>query len=301
MEVNVLFSILIPVYNAQEYISECIESVLKQKYRNWELIIIDDGSSDDTLKICQDFSRQNNRIVVIHQDNSGVSTTRNSLVEKAKGEYLIFLDADDYWISDDFLYKISMVIHDVSPEIVCWWAEIEDVQNSIIKRYNNNINFTKKKISGNQFLYEVLNGGNFNWWLWLYAIKKDLWLNPRISFNPQRKICEDEEVLFKIITRAHSIWNLEEYAYCYRIGNASSAMGTISKTQFQDMLEVAEKNVIYVINSDFFDKNLKTNLIRNFSSVYLKLGLRLRDILLPIERNSYYDLLRKYRWMLKNH
>ena len=299
MEKNVLFSILIPAYNAQKYISECIESVIKQKYKNWELLIIDDGSSDDTLQICKHYSSQDNRVVVIHQDNCGVSTTRNILIEKARGEYLIFLDADDFWITNDILYNINEVVHIKKPDIICWWSEIEDIQNSITKKYKNNINFAKKLFSGKEFLSEVLQGGDFNWWLWLYAIKRDLWLNPRITFNAQRKICEDEEVLFKIIARAHSIWNIGEYAYCYRIGNASSAMGTMSKEQFEDMLKVADNNMKYVNRSDLFDKKLKNNLIRNFSSVYLKLGLKLRDVVSPIERDLYYNILSKYKWMLK--
>lgn len=298
MDETILFSILIPAYNAKRYIKECIESVITQTYKNWELLIIDDGSGDDTLEICETFSTQDSRIIVTHQENCGVSVTRNCLLNKAKGDYLIFLDSDDYWISDHLLQKTFEVISARNPEVVCWWTEVNNIQNGIVEKRDNNIRFVGKCVNGRQFLNKVLDDGNFNWWLWLYAIKKSLWVEPKISFNSKRKICEDEEVLFKIISRAKSIWNIGEYSYCYRIGNVDSAMGTISKSQFHDMIEVAESNVKYINESNCFDKALKAKLIRNFTSVYLKLGLRLQGVS-SMERDAYFDMLKIHRWMLK--
>lgn len=91
-----ILSIIIPVYNAEEYIKRCIDSILKQTYSNWELILIDDGSSDNSGVLCDEFSHKDSRIQVFHKANGGASSARNAGIEKAHGKYLCFIDADDY-------------------------------------------------------------------------------------------------------------------------------------------------------------------------------------------------------------
>lgn len=97
-----LVSIIIPVYNAQEYLDDCIKSVLGQTYKNFEVILIDDGSLDKSLKICNGYSEWDNRIIVIYKENGGVSSARNMGLDVAKGEYVLFVDADDY-IDEDYI------------------------------------------------------------------------------------------------------------------------------------------------------------------------------------------------------
>ena len=92
-----LISIIVPVYNVQKYIGKCIDSILSQTYLNIELILVDDGSSDASGRICDEYGKRDGRIRVIHQENEGVSSARNHGMEEAQGEYLCFVDADD-WI-----------------------------------------------------------------------------------------------------------------------------------------------------------------------------------------------------------
>ena len=95
-------SIIIPVYNAERYINKCIDSVLDQSYANWELLLIDDGSSDNSGKICDSYSRKDNRIRTIHKPNGGVSSARNLGIEQASGDFITFIDSDD-WVESDYL------------------------------------------------------------------------------------------------------------------------------------------------------------------------------------------------------
>lgn len=90
------FSVIVPVYNASPYIGKCIESVQKQRISDWELILVDDGSVDDSLKICSQYAEKDRRIIVLHQENQGPGIARNSAIDICKGKYVIFLDADDY-------------------------------------------------------------------------------------------------------------------------------------------------------------------------------------------------------------
>ena len=110
-----LLSIVIPVYNAEKYLHLSIESVLKNDYKNFELILIDDGSSDNSLEICKRFADSDKRIKVFTQENKGTSATRNRGLELAKGEYVAFLDSDDWVDKDMYSYLISIL--NKNPEV----------------------------------------------------------------------------------------------------------------------------------------------------------------------------------------
>ncbi|MDO5047835.1 MAG: glycosyltransferase family 2 protein [Anaerococcus sp.] len=112
-------SIIIPVYNSEAYLSECVDSVLNQAYENFELILVNDGSTDESGQICDSYSKKDKRVRVIHKENGGVSSARNVGIEKSSGDYIIFIDSDDSIDLDllDYLkdvadkYNTSMVIH----------------------------------------------------------------------------------------------------------------------------------------------------------------------------------------------
>ena len=102
-----LVSIVVPVYNAEKYIRECIDSIINQKYQNIELILVNDGSTDNSYDIINGFN--DNRIIIINQENQGVSTARNIGIEAAKGDYFCFVDADDL-LETDFIYSMVLEI-----------------------------------------------------------------------------------------------------------------------------------------------------------------------------------------------
>ena len=93
-------SIIVPVYNAEKFLNRCVDSILGQEYRDFELILVDDGSRDMSGSICDAYAKTDERVVVIHKENSGVSDTRNQGIERAKGTYLQFVDSDD-WLTPD--------------------------------------------------------------------------------------------------------------------------------------------------------------------------------------------------------
>ena len=104
---NQIVSIIVPVYNVQEYIKDCINSIICQTYKELEIILVDDGSSDNSLQICKDMAQKDNRIVVLSQLNSGVVNARKNGVNRATGKYIMFVDSDDYVNSD---YVESMIV-----------------------------------------------------------------------------------------------------------------------------------------------------------------------------------------------
>lgn len=110
-------SIIIPVYNVQEYIEECMESVIRQTYQNLEIIVVDDGSKDDSLMICKQYAVKDKRIKIFSQPNAGVSTARNWGLKKMTGEFVTFIDSDD-WIEADYIQKLLAACED-DTDIVC--------------------------------------------------------------------------------------------------------------------------------------------------------------------------------------
>ena len=110
-------SVIVPIYNAESFLEKCIDSILKQTYIGFELILVDDGSWDRSGSICDEFSKKDDRIQVIHKKNEGLICARITGVEAAKGEYVAFVDADD-WVEDSFLERLVNPMEDVGADIV---------------------------------------------------------------------------------------------------------------------------------------------------------------------------------------
>ena len=102
---NKLVSVIVPIYKVENYLKQCVDSLICQKYSNLEVILVDDGSPDGCGKICDEYKEKDSRIIVIHKENGGISSARNAGLEIAKGEYIVFIDSDDY-VSDSFIYEM---------------------------------------------------------------------------------------------------------------------------------------------------------------------------------------------------
>ena len=122
-----MISIVVPVYNAEKYIRKCIESILKQTYPAWEMILVDNGSEDDSFQICKEYAKQDDRIQVLHQyQNRGVSVARNLGLERVGGSYLTFLDADD-WVNEDYLERLVNLQKETKADmLVCQFQKVYD-------------------------------------------------------------------------------------------------------------------------------------------------------------------------------
>ena len=109
-----LISIIVPVYNVEPFISECINSILIQSYKNFELILVNDGSTDNSPTICEQYASKDKRIKVIHKANGGLSDARNWGLKFSSGEYVVFLDSDDYWNDCDALFSLYSLLNKYS-------------------------------------------------------------------------------------------------------------------------------------------------------------------------------------------
>lgn len=160
-----MVSIIVPVYNVEKYIEQCIKSVLSQSYINWELLLINDGSVDESGKICDYYQGQDHRIKVVHKTNTGVSDSRNVGLDHAKGKYIIFLDSDDYWYDNAFLEQLITLAEVYQLDIIrgeykavdengkdLFRRKLSEKKLSIVNDVIDSVSFLKYAIDGEFFL-----------------------------------------------------------------------------------------------------------------------------------------------------
>ena len=215
-----VFSIIIPVYNSQNYIRKCISSVLNQTFKDWEIILVDDGSTDGSAEICDYFSKTDDRISVYHRKNSGVSSARNFGISCANGDRVMFLDSDDE-LAPETLKILFEEINKYDYEVVCWALKTstnppqffplnksktyaEDGKNKLLDdircRAFTGVSRSGEKDYSMHFIVTKL-------------IKRELLMTNNIRFNESLKYHEDTIFCFEVLQKAKSIAAINKYLY----------------------------------------------------------------------------------------
>lgn len=222
---NPLISILIPAYNAANYLPECLDSVREQTYANLQIVVVDDGSSDDTHRIATDYAMIDSRIEVYLQDNQGVAAARNNLLDKAKGDYVLFVDADD-WIEPDMIDALLSMAHTTNADIaMCGnFTERPGQPTERCSKKRHPISLLEQSAFLKAFLiHRVITGS-----LWNKLIKRSLFQNER--FRCGVPYGEDALMMWHILLKTGKLAMTQQPYYHYRMNPASvSHAGGISK------------------------------------------------------------------------
>lgn len=133
MENRPLFSIIVPVYNVEQYLEQCLQSIVNQSFKDFELILVDDGSPDNCPQICDDYAQKYDFVAVYHKRNGGISSARNYGIGRANGKYIVFVDSDD-WISECFLKDIFDILSDTEYDMV-FWPYVQEFSNQSIEKH----------------------------------------------------------------------------------------------------------------------------------------------------------------------
>lgn len=237
-------SIIIPVYNCEKYIGKCIESILKQSYKNIEIIIVNDGSKDKTSEVINLFSANDNRVIYIEQQNSGPSVARNNGISKATGEYITFIDSDDY-IESNYIEALLDAIQKNKRDIVC--CGYNDISEYGIVKHTDFME--KNDITKNQFLYDVCQGTGGV--LWNKIFKKDILDKYNIKMEKDIFMCEDLIFVLRYGSHCNSFGYIDKYLYNYNRLNSSSISTNISKDYINNYIEVCKKIEVILINNGF--------------------------------------------------
>lgn len=226
-------SVIVPVYNTEKYIRNCIESILCQEYQEIELILIDDGSTDNSAKICDEYTQVDNRVVVVHQKNSGVSSARNKGVEVAQGKRVMFLDSDDE-LENGAFSEIMGHIEKNDYDVVCW-----SLRTNQGKYTNMSADFSVANKNDKDALYDMRLRCFTGWsndkkkdnsmhFIVTKLIKKSLLIENDLSFNTNLKYHEDTLLTTYVLQHAESILAINRHFYIRNIHDASATQGFCS-------------------------------------------------------------------------
>lgn len=204
-------SILIPAYNAAAFLPKCLDSVLNQTYQDLQVVIVDDGSKDKTLEVCHKYAEKDSRIEVYHQVNQGVAATRNHLLEKVKGDYVLFVDADD-WIELDMVEYLVSLATELDAEMVMCDRVINDAKPSVIEP---KISILPQEEAIRDFIHHDYFVGA----LWNKLFKKSV--VEGLSFH--KDICYGEDALFTwdVLQRVKNVVASDKQLYHYYMNEES--------------------------------------------------------------------------------
>lgn len=212
MTTQPLISVIIPFFNVEKYIKQCLNSVTKQSYHNLEIILVDDGSCDSTRSIINKFQKNDPRIVVISQDNQGQGAARNNGIRHAHGDYITFVDADDYVTTDyvEYLFNLLKNNHFRSPLAICSFTEEYTATNRRINKGNG----TNQTLSGEQCLNMMCHDQLVNTCAYTKLGKRELFSE---HFFPEHVIYEDLGAIYQLFEQSSSVECGFHSKYFYQI------------------------------------------------------------------------------------
>ena len=270
-------SLIVPVYNSITTLERCLKSMINQKYKDIEIILINDGSEDNSLQIIKEYAKRDSRIVIINQNNRGVSTARNVGIEKSTGEYIIFIDSDDYLEENSVDGLINILKNDNADlYIMPYYKEEKGKKEFINYSFLKNKTYdTKEKICRiiPNFIGNVDKEGNriqnIMGSIWSKVFKSDIIKRYNIRMNEKIEITEDLNFLIEYMIHCDKIKIMNYYFYNYVIENNKSITKKY-KANLYNELELSLNNIVKILkeNSIFFKNVIK---YKRFYNIYASL------------------------------
>lgn len=219
------FSVIVPVYNVEKYLDECVKSVLTQSFTDWEMILVDDGSTDGCPAMCDEFSKKDSRIKVIHKKNGGSSSARNAGLKVAGGDYIIFLDSDDFYNDEKAFETFANNLKNDEDVLVFGCTDFNmNTGKTIVSRTGYDIELISKNDCA-KTLHYLLSSKMIPGSAWLFCFKRNLVVNNQISFKEGIQN-EDYDFVLSVFTSCKSINAIDNPFYSYRQGRAESITGS---------------------------------------------------------------------------
>lgn len=261
----ILISVIIPIYKVEKYLNKCVESVVNQSYKNIEIILVDDGSPDNCPQMCDDWARKDSRIKVIHKENGGLTTVRKVGAQLATGDYIVFVDSDD-WIDKDYLQQFINVIDKYHPDIVLsdYLKYYSDKSIYYCKQLYNGGFYSKEDIK--RVIYPSLvylnNGISFQPTSWAKIIKTELFRKEQIPISDKIRYGDDTVCIIPCVYNAKNLYILNKGNYYYRINPNSQC--NAPKPFPQDYPFEVYKHLISRLKTDEYD--FKPQILRRLIS-----------------------------------
>ena len=288
MDIKPIISVIIPVYNAGKYLEKCLESITHQTYENIEIIIVNDGSTDGSKNLCEKYAQKDNRIILINTENRGAGRARNTGLEVAKGEYISFIDSDDY-ICNDYYERLYNMIKATESDIAMGRYQRISEHNTMQFANSGEIKeYTKR---------EAL--------LKLYGEDEDVYVNLVILPNklfkrslfgddikyPIDRLIDDEFIIYKLIDRSNKIAYTDDVMYAYVQSDSSVMRINFKEKRVYDTIDVYDE--VY----DFFkqrdDEELNEKILIRYLNYCVELAWKTSKSEVIEDKNKIYKYLTK--------
>ena len=282
------FSIIVPVYKVENYLNRCLDSILEQTYKNYEVILIDDGSPDKSGEICDEYERKYTCFKTLHQRNQGLSTARNNGSDKATGDYIIFLDSDDYWCNKYLLETAANQIEEIAPDIILFPSK-KIVGEQFVKIFNGTTK--RERLSKDKSAEQLIKDGYFKACAWDKIIKKTYIQGLGLRFQRNR-LSEDQVWCMHLLVHNPKIDVIDEPSHCY-FKREGSITTTPNKKYFEDVLQNFEdvKKYLSENNNSSYILNV-VNAYMAFEYMALLNTFRIKDNVLKKQINKYSYVLK---------
>jgi glycosyltransferase involved in cell wall biosynthesis len=295
-----LISVIVPVYKVEEYIHKCVDSILNQTYKNLEIILVDDGSPDRCPEICDEYAVKDARVVVIHKENGGLSDARNAALDICKGDYITFVDSDD-WVGANYVKSMYDALIKYKADIsICRTQKISSHKDfELVKERNEDL---EVKFDSSDALESMLYQKFFNFSACGKLYKAQLFRGVRY---PLGKLSEDNATIYKIVHHCKNIIysNNTGYFYCRRPHSIVTSLFTVKKMDTiyvaYEILDFIQKNysqitksaICHLVSDSFFiylqipikeqeykqyRKEIKSNILAHRKTVLLDKKAKLR-------------------------
>ncbi|MEZ7642641.1 glycosyltransferase [Streptococcus sp. 20925_1_24] len=260
-----LISIIVPIYNVENYLRHCLESIQNQTYQNFECLLINDGSSDNSAEICREYVEKDSRFRYFEKENGGVSSARNLGIERSKGQYITFIDSDD-WVDSDYLELLYMKINEYNADLAVLTYKQYSMNDGCFYLHVWEQDYYEKYYTGNELLNSLPNLENYDSTFnvsWGKLFKRNFL--ETATFNEQRIMGEDLEFNFKIFLQIKSCIYLNKALYNFRQHHLSTRARKISDKYLMDNVEIRLGRLPFLIG-----KTVDTNLYLAKTKEFLK-------------------------------
>lgn len=274
-------SIIVPVYNVEKYIRQCLESLINQTLQDIEIIIVNDGTKDKSIEVINDIIETNKKIVLLNKQNGGISSARNYGLRHATGEYISFVDSDDY-VDNDYIEKLYEKAKEFDLDIVVGSHTRLEYDCRLVKKVRNKKLYSNKASTGEEFLCKQLGLLDYGIEIWDDLYRRQLLLDENLYFH-EGIIHEDDEFTLKVLLKAKRVRLFEQYGYIYRQRQNSLINSELSYINFFSLNEILKEliNEYYKSTSLTCKKILKNMLIE-----YLNI-LLIRDDSVKVKPNKF--------------
>jgi len=293
MEKAVKISVVIPAYQVEQYLRECVDSVLKQTYPHVEVILVDDGSTDTTASICDMYARADKRVTVIHQENGGLSDARNTGIRNASGDYVLFLDGDDFYAHSDALSMLAGRAQVTCADVIQFSYEKYDEESGNREPYLKTNESMQTGLTPAQQLEYLFDHGLYIASACNKMIRRSL-LDEHLRFE-KGIYSEDIDWCARLLVRAQSFDYLAEQLYSYR-QRSSSIRHTINDKKCRDLAENILK--CFALAGQACDE--KKRALLNYTAFQYGTFFMVQA---QAEHVPYdcIEKLRPFKWILKHH